>query len=194
MVKIGIIGTGGMANHHAIVIQRDQRRQTGRPVAMFRRNARRHLRRSTASRRSTRIIARCWARRSWMGCRNVTPDALHAEISLAVIEHGIAILCEKPLATSLADAKKMRDAALTGRRGQHGQFLLPQLQRFAEGRGSGAEGHPRPHYACGSQLSAELAGQCTVGEIGVAIRALDLAALHQTRQRRRPGRYRLPYL
>ena len=45
------------------------------------------------------------------GVTNVTPDAMHAKISLAVIARGLNILCEKPLATSLADAIAMRDAA-----------------------------------------------------------------------------------
>jgi predicted dehydrogenase len=41
----------------------------------------------------------------------VTVDAAHASVSLAAIERGLAVLCEKPLATSLADARRMRDAA-----------------------------------------------------------------------------------
>ncbi len=45
------------------------------------------------------------------GVAVVTPDSMHAPISLAAIARGIAVLCEKPLATNLADAKRMRDAA-----------------------------------------------------------------------------------
>jgi len=41
----------------------------------------------------------------------VTPDASHAAMSLAVIERGLPVMCEKPLATTLADARRMRDAA-----------------------------------------------------------------------------------
>ena len=43
---------------------------------------------------------------------NVTVDAMHAPVSLAAIAKGLAVLCEKPLATSLEDARGMRDAAL----------------------------------------------------------------------------------
>jgi predicted dehydrogenase len=46
------------------------------------------------------------------GVSVVTADAAHATVSLAVIERGLPVLCEKPLATSLADARRMRDAAL----------------------------------------------------------------------------------
>ncbi len=42
---------------------------------------------------------------------NVTVDAMHAPISLAAIARGLPVLCEKPLATTLADARAMRDAA-----------------------------------------------------------------------------------
>lgn len=43
---------------------------------------------------------------------NVTVDAMHAPISLAIIAKGLPVLCEKPLATTLADARAMRDAAI----------------------------------------------------------------------------------
>lgn len=42
---------------------------------------------------------------------NVTPDQFHCPISLDVIAAGKHILCEKPLATNYADAKKMALAA-----------------------------------------------------------------------------------
>ncbi len=42
---------------------------------------------------------------------NVTVDAMHAPLSLAAIARGIPVMCEKPLATSLADARRMREAA-----------------------------------------------------------------------------------
>ena len=42
---------------------------------------------------------------------NVTPDAFHAPLSLQAIAAGKHVLCEKPLATCYADAKKMATAA-----------------------------------------------------------------------------------
>jgi predicted dehydrogenase len=41
----------------------------------------------------------------------VTADPAHAPVSLAAVQAGLAILCEKPLAVTLADARRMRDAA-----------------------------------------------------------------------------------
>jgi predicted dehydrogenase len=41
----------------------------------------------------------------------VTPNHSHAEIARAFLERGIDVICDKPLATSLADAVSLRDLA-----------------------------------------------------------------------------------
>lgn len=43
---------------------------------------------------------------------NCTPDNLHAEASIAALEAGKHVVCEKPLAMSAAQARQMRDAAV----------------------------------------------------------------------------------
>lgn len=40
-----------------------------------------------------------------------TPPAFHADLAIAALEAGVAVLCEKPLATSVADAERVVDAA-----------------------------------------------------------------------------------
>lgn len=41
----------------------------------------------------------------------VTPDRFHCENTMAALRHGLHVLCEKPIATSLTDAKRMLTAA-----------------------------------------------------------------------------------
>jgi predicted dehydrogenase len=110
MIKLGIIGTGGMANSHAksftamkgvsVVACCDIDAARARAFA------------------KTYSIARSYTDYREMldtekldAVTNVTVDAMHAPISLAAIGKGLAVMCEKPLATTLADARRMRDAA-----------------------------------------------------------------------------------
>lgn len=110
MLRIGIIGTGGMAKSHA------QRFQEIRGVKL---TACCDVSRERAQEFAEKYaIPACYtdyremlANEQLDGVSNVTPDAMHAEIALAVIARGVAILSEKPLATSLADANAMADAA-----------------------------------------------------------------------------------
>jgi predicted dehydrogenase len=110
MLNIGIIGTGGMANSHATNFQqmRGVRVTACCDVVADRAAA------FAAKHGIPRVYTDYRAmldREKLHGVTNVTPDAMHAEISLAVIARGLAILCEKPLATTLDDAIAMRDAA-----------------------------------------------------------------------------------
>lgn len=110
MIRLGVIGTGGMANHHATQFSAmpDVKIAACCDVSKERRAA----------------FAEKWKvpgvyadyhemleKEQLDGVTNVTPDAMHAAVSIAVIEKGIPILCEKPLATSLAEARTMLEAA-----------------------------------------------------------------------------------
>jgi predicted dehydrogenase len=55
-----------------------------------------------------------------------TPNALHAPISLAALQAGKHVLCEKPLATSIADVKTLMEAARTANR----MLMAAQQLRF----------------------------------------------------------------
>ena len=110
MIKLGIIGTGGMANNHA----QNFPAMKGVTIAAC----------CDIDQKKVRAFAAKWKIPRWyvdykemLGAEaldaisNVTVDAMHASISLAAISRGLAVLCEKPLATTLADARRMRDAA-----------------------------------------------------------------------------------
>ncbi len=50
----------------------------------------------------------------------VTPNHLHFPMAKAFLQHGIHVICDKPLTSSLADAKRLVDVANTS----HGLFFL----------------------------------------------------------------------
>ena len=64
---------------------------------------------------------------------NVTPPAAHHTVALAALEQGAAVLSEKPLATSMADAREMIAAADRAGRllmvSQNRRYM-PELQEF----------------------------------------------------------------
>ena len=110
MIKLAIVGTGGMANHHAeqfstikgvkMVACCDVDAQRAKDYA-----ARHGIPASFSS--LEQMLDTC----DFDAAANVTPDRFHAPISLQLIAAGKHVLCEKPLATSHADAVKMATAA-----------------------------------------------------------------------------------
>ncbi|MBI3964219.1 MAG: Gfo/Idh/MocA family oxidoreductase, partial [Chloroflexi bacterium] len=43
-----------------------------------------------------------------------TPNTTHADLAVAALEAGLHVFCEKPLATTLADAERVRRVAAAG--------------------------------------------------------------------------------
>ena len=112
MIKLGVIGTGGMANHHATQFGAIDDVQIAAccDVSTERRAdfAEKWKVPASAVYADYRDML---AKETFDGVTNVTPDAMHADISIAVLEKSIPFLCEKPMATNLADARRMFDAA-----------------------------------------------------------------------------------
>src|SRR5688572_11662740 len=106
MIRMAIVGTGGMGNGHAAAFQAmrgvkvvaacdvDQGR-----VEVF---ASKHGIPKTYT-----DVDEMLADDKIEAVSNVTPDAWHAPLSLKAIAAGKHVLCEKPLATGYGDAKKM---------------------------------------------------------------------------------------
>lgn len=110
MIRLGIIGTGGMANGHAQSFKAIRGVQVtsccdivpGKAQAFAERHG---IKKAYTDYAEMLDVEKLDA----VTC--VTADLQHAEVSLAVIAKGLHILCEKPLASTLADAKRMADAA-----------------------------------------------------------------------------------
>ncbi len=121
-----------------------------------------------------------------------TPGSAHAEISIAALQAGKHVLCEKPLANSVAEARAMaaaaEDAAANGVRAMVG-FNFRRLPAVALGRQLIAAGrlgtirHVRGAYLASHmvdpdaplvwRLRAEEAGSGALGDLGA--HAVDLA-------------------
>ena len=110
MIQLAIVGTGNMAAGHA----RSFSAMRGVKLAAC----------CDIDGERAREFARAWKIPHWYtdydellkterldGLSNVTTDIMHAPVSLAAIAYGVPVLCEKPLATTLADARRMRDVA-----------------------------------------------------------------------------------
>ncbi|HTP59155.1 MAG TPA: Gfo/Idh/MocA family oxidoreductase [Spirochaetia bacterium] len=114
MIQLAIIGTGNMAAGHA----RNFGAMRGVKLAAC----------CDVDGEKARAFSKTWKIPHWYadsnellakekldGVSNVTPDSMHAAVALAAIARGIPVLSEKPLATSLAEAHKMRDAAASSK-------------------------------------------------------------------------------
>ena len=110
MVRVGIIGTGGMAKGHARAYQKNREVEL---VACC-----------DVKAEKLSLFAETWnipvtysdyremiSKEKLDGVSIVTPDSSHASISIDVLDSGVAVLCEKPMATSLAEAEQMLAAA-----------------------------------------------------------------------------------
>jgi predicted dehydrogenase len=110
MIKLGIVGTGNMGRSHAeayaackgakVIAVCDVSEERARGFALLHgipqvyTDYRKMLKESGVD-----------------GISNVTPDAMHAEISIAAMKHGAHVLCEKPLASNLKEAERMAKVA-----------------------------------------------------------------------------------
>ena len=107
-LRVGILGAGHMGRVHAGVLARDPRvrmvgvadSDAGRAAPLAAEHevpAHAGLEPLLAAGLDLLVVA--------------TPNFLHAEATLAALERGVGVLCEKPMATNLKDARAVRDAA-----------------------------------------------------------------------------------
>ena len=110
MIRLGIIGTGTMAGSHAESFSAMKGVRLAACADIDAARARAFAARWNIPKwySDYRVLL---ATESLDAVSVVTVDAAHAPVTLAAIARGLAVMCEKPLATTLADARKMRDAA-----------------------------------------------------------------------------------
>jgi predicted dehydrogenase len=109
-IRLLIIGTGGMANNHAEMFAKIPGVQLvagvdTRPEQLAAFRAKHNIPHGFAS------VDEALAWGQFDAATNVTPDPVHYATTMPLLAAGKHVLCEKPLATSHADAQAMADAA-----------------------------------------------------------------------------------
>jgi predicted dehydrogenase len=126
-VRVGVIGTGRMGALHVTTYQR---MENVRLVAVA----------DPAPAARTRALRGATGVHSYDDWRELLereassldavsvacPSSLHAEVALAALEHGLHVLVEKPIATTLPDALRMRAAARDAGR----KLMVGHVERF----------------------------------------------------------------
>lgn len=111
-IRLAIVGTGGMANVHAAEFLKQSGVVLEAVCDISEERAREFSRRHTGGR--AKIFTDFGEMLGTVpldALSNVTPDGLHAPLTLQAIAKGLHVFCEKPLATTYADALKMAKAA-----------------------------------------------------------------------------------
>jgi predicted dehydrogenase len=109
-IRLLIIGTGGMANNHAEMFAKIPGVEIvagvdTRPEQLTTFRAKHNIPHGFAS------VDEALAWGQFDAATNVTPDPVHYPTTMPLLAAGKHVLCEKPLATSYADAQAMADAA-----------------------------------------------------------------------------------
>lgn len=106
MMRIGIVGTGGMATCHVDQARKIKGVMLAAGADISEERAREFCGKHGIPKYYT-DYREMFDRERLDGVCNVTPDSIHAEVAIAAARKGLHILSEKPLATTLAEAKKM---------------------------------------------------------------------------------------
>ncbi len=126
-VRFGVIGVGGMGVAHATLMQRIEETELTAVCS--------------ASEERTRQVAKRFGVPGFTDHRELlhsglvdavliaTPHPSHAEIAQYAFEHRVHVLCEKPLAVSISEGRRMVDTAR-----RHGLLLGAMLQMRTERR------------------------------------------------------------
>lgn len=122
-IRVGIVGAGYIGGVHASVLGRDERVVLAAVHDVAGERARR-----LAGATGARVAA---GAEELLGAVDAvyvtTPNTLHTELAVAAARAGKHVFCEKPMATSLEDARRVLDAA----EGSGAVFQVGHNRRFA---------------------------------------------------------------
>jgi myo-inositol 2-dehydrogenase / D-chiro-inositol 1-dehydrogenase len=106
-IKIGFLGAGYIAGIHAAILARDERVQIAVVHDVVKKRGQQLARSAGASlaHSTSEVLAMCDA------VYITTPNTKHTELAIVAAEAGQHVFCEKPMATSLADARRVLKVA-----------------------------------------------------------------------------------
>lgn len=122
-LKIGIIGAGYIGGVHAAILARDNRVQLAAVHDIALESAQRLA--SSCGARTAQSLAEVIE--SCDAVYITTPNTRHTEPAIAAARAGKHVFCEKPMATSVAEAQAVLDAVAA----QSGVFQIGHNRRFA---------------------------------------------------------------
>lgn len=122
-IKIGFLGAGYIAGVHAAILARDERVQIAAIHDVDRQRSQQLARTNgaTVAHSTSEVLAMCDA------IYVTTPNTKHADLAILAAEEDKHVFCEKPMATSAADAGRVLEAAQKTR----GIFQVGHNRRFA---------------------------------------------------------------
>ena len=122
-LKIGIIGAGYIGGVHAAILARDERVHIAAIHDVAREAAQRlaNVCGARATQSAKEVIESCDA------VYITTPNTKHTELAIAATQAGKHVFCEKPMATSLAEARAVLESARTSK----AVFQVGHNRRFA---------------------------------------------------------------
>ncbi|MGH9379215.1 MAG: Gfo/Idh/MocA family protein [Thermoanaerobaculia bacterium] len=109
-VRVGVVGTGGLGQHHARILAELPRAEM---VGVF--DQRQEVAREVAARHGLEVhdSLECLAAASEALVLAI-PTVAHTEVGCPLLERGLHLLVEKPMAASLEGADRLREAAARG--------------------------------------------------------------------------------
>src|SRR4051794_19613818 len=102
-LKVGFLGAGYIAGVHASILARDQRVQINAIYDVKRKRAEQLARSAGAgvAHSVAEVLATCDA------IYITTPNTQHTKLTVLAVEEGKHVFCEKPMATTVADARRV---------------------------------------------------------------------------------------
>ena len=122
-LKIGFLGAGYIAGVHASILARDERLQVAAVYDVVKSGAKKVA--ASVGAKVAHSVAEVLAL-----CDTIyitTPNTQHTELAILAVEERKHVFCEKPMATSVADARRVFDAAQKGKT----VFQIGHNRRFA---------------------------------------------------------------